>query len=103
MPPSTQLLLTSCSTSRVVTTNDLRDVCPNVVLIATSAASRPPGDQDTADPRNVLARVERIPAPADECLEPAAEIHRSRIRVHTDISQVAAAISRRDIHGTRKT
>src|SRR6516162_2844993 len=31
----------SCSTSRVVTTNDLRDVCPNVVLIATSAASRP--------------------------------------------------------------
>src|SRR5207248_3130489 len=45
-----------------------------------------PGDQDTADPRNVVARVERVPAPADECLEPGAEIHRSRIRGHTDIS-----------------
>src|SRR5204862_4152546 len=30
------------------------------------------------------------------------EIHRSRIRGHTDISQIAGAISRRDIHAPAK-
>src|SRR5260221_8527677 len=102
MPPSTQLLLTSCNHlagrhhKRLKGRLSERGADRNIGSVTT------PGDQDTADPRNVVAGVERVPAPADECLEPGAEIHRSRIRGHADISQIARAISRRDIHAPAK-
>src|SRR6516165_11341808 len=91
----------SCSISRVVTTNDLRDVCPNGADRNIGSITTP-GDQDTADPRNVVTRVERVPAPADECLEPGAEIHRSGVRRHADISQITGAISSGDVHAPAK-
>ena len=103
MTPSTQLLLTSCSSSRVVSTKRLKGRLSERGADRNIGSVTTPGDQDAADPRNIVARVERVPAPADECFEPGAEIHRSRIRGHTDISQIAGAISRRDIHGTGKT
>src|SRR5262249_49542233 len=34
------------------------------------------GDQYTANPRDVVARIERMPAPADESLEPAGKVAR---------------------------
>src|SRR5271165_3326429 len=55
-------------------------------------------DQDAADPRRVVARVESVPTPAEIGLEPGAEIHRRRIGRHADIAKIPGAIARRDAH-----
>src|ERR1019366_5535690 len=59
------------------------------------AASR---HQDAANARHIVARVERVPAPADPGLEPRREIARGERRWRSDIAQVAGAVSRRNIH-----
>ena len=59
---------------------------PNVLLIGTSVASRPTGDEHAADPRDVVPRVERVPAPVDIGLEPGREIHGTVWRRHADIA-----------------
>ena len=55
-------------------------------------------DQDAADARHVVARVEGVPAAAEIGLEPAGEIHRRVGRRHADVAEIAGAIARRDVH-----
>src|SRR5258706_15378415 len=52
------------------------------------------GDQDAADPRNVVARIEGVPAAADKGFEPAGEIPRGVGRRHADVAEIARAIPR---------
>src|SRR5271156_5863322 len=54
-------------------------------------------DQDPADPRLIVSRVERKPATAKKGFEPSVEIHRRRIGRNTDVPEVAVAIARRDV------
>ena len=56
------------------------------------------GHHDAADARLVVARVERVPAPAEVGLEPGAEVHRLRRRRYADVAQVAGAVAGRDVH-----
>jgi len=56
--------------------------------------------KDTPDARRVVASVRRMPVTAEIDLEPGAEVHRIGIDRHADISQIAGAISRRDVHAT---
>src|SRR5258708_17944792 len=56
------------------------------------------GDQDTADPRNVVARIEGVPAAAEISLIPAGKIPRGVGRRHADVTEIAGAISRRNVH-----
>ena len=56
------------------------------------------GDQDAADPRNVVARIEGVPMAADVSLEPAGKISRGIRRRHADVAEIAGAISGRNIH-----
>ena len=53
---------------------------------------------DPTDPRPVVARIERVPATAEIDFEPGAEIHRRRIRRHADVTEIAGAIARRNVH-----
>src|SRR4051794_35484501 len=55
-------------------------------------------DQHPADARRVVARVEGMPLPAEEHLEPGSEIHRIVHRRHTDVTEVSRAVARRDVH-----
>src|ERR1700744_4666755 len=58
----------------------------------------PLGDQDTADPRNVVACIECVPAAAEIRLEPAGEVARGIRWWHADITEIARAIPGRDVH-----
>lgn len=55
-------------------------------------------DQDPADARSVIARVECVPAAAKEYLEPSREIPDAVGRWHSDVAQVAGTVTRRDVH-----
>src|ERR1700758_818058 len=55
------------------------------------------GDQDAADPRNVVARVERIPVAAEIGLKPAGEVARRVGWWHADVTKIAGAISRGNV------
>src|ERR1700730_7197860 len=55
-------------------------------------------DQDTAYPRHVVARIERIPAPADIGLEPTSEVARPVRRLGAHVAKVSGAVARRNIH-----
>src|SRR3984893_2124594 len=55
-------------------------------------------DQPPADARRVVARVEGMPLPAKEYLEPGGEIHRIVHRRHTDVAEVPGAVARGDVH-----
>ena len=44
-------------------------------------------DHDPADPRHVVARIERPPRPVEEHLDPGAEVHRIDHR-HADVTEV---------------
>src|SRR6266581_1880701 len=55
-------------------------------------------DQDAADPRDVVARIEGVPVAADIGLKPAGKVSRRVGRRHTDITEIASAISRRNVH-----
>ena len=48
-------------------------------------------DQDTADARHVMARIERVPFAAEIRLEPGVEIHRGRIGRHADVAEISVA------------
>src|SRR6202166_4995060 len=56
------------------------------------------GDQDAADPRNVVARIESVPAAAEIGLEPGGKISRRPGQGHADLAEIAGAISRRNVH-----
>jgi hypothetical protein len=88
--------------SRAVTTNDLRDVCPNVVLIATSAASRPLAIR-IRPIRGMLCRASNVcQRPPTNASNQALKSIGAGSRGHTDVSKIACAISRRDIHASAK-
>ena len=55
------------------------------------------GHDDAADARDVVAGIERLPAPADIDLDPGAEIHRVDDR-HADVAQVSVDVAGRDVH-----
>src|ERR1700744_4251987 len=63
--------------------------------VARVAAAR---HHDAADARRVVARVEGVPAVAEEDLEPGAEVHRIRHRRDADVAEIARAIARGDVH-----
>jgi hypothetical protein len=50
------------------------------------------------NPRAVVAGVEGVPAPAQPNLEPSTEIHRVGHGRHADVTKVACAVARRDVH-----
>jgi hypothetical protein len=54
--------------------------------------------QDAADPRLVVAGIQRVPAVAEIDFVPSAEIHRCRVRRHADVAEIAGAITRRNVH-----
>jgi len=62
--------------------------------IAGITASR---HQDATPAGYIVARVEGVPAAADPCLEPGSEVANVVRRGHSEIAQVAGAVSRRDI------
>src|ERR1700741_5431748 len=55
-------------------------------------------DQHATDSRNVVARIESVPAAADIGLEPASKISGGIRRRHADIPEVAGAIARGNVH-----
>src|SRR5882757_928792 len=55
-------------------------------------------NQHPADARRVVARVEGMPLPVEEYLEPGREIHRLVHRGHTDVAEVPGAVARRNVH-----
>src|ERR1700726_4637890 len=55
------------------------------------------GDQDAADPRNVVARIEGVPAAANIGLEPGGKIPRRVGRRHADVAEIASAIARGNV------
>jgi hypothetical protein len=59
----------------------------------------PAGDEDAADARRVVARVEGVPAAAQVGVEPAREVHRAVGGRHADVAQVTGAVARRDVQG----
>ena len=54
-------------------------------------------DEDTPDPRGVVARIERVPPALEIGLEPAREIHGRIGRRQADVGDVAGAVARRDV------
>src|SRR5215213_9064236 len=55
-------------------------------------------DQDAADPRHVVARIEGAPVPAEIGFEPAGEIAYGPGFRRTDVAEIAGAIARRNVH-----
>src|SRR4029079_3418317 len=62
----------------------------------------PTRDENAANTRNIVARIERVPAAVEEHLEPGAEIHRGRVGRNADIAEITGAIARRDVHAAAK-
>src|SRR3984957_4485613 len=56
------------------------------------------GDQDAADPRNVVPRTERLPPAAGMGLDQAGKIPRGPRQRHADLAEIAGAISRWNVH-----
>src|SRR5450755_4658714 len=54
--------------------------------------------QDAADPRLVVAGIERVPAAAEVDFEPGAEIHRRIVWRHADVAEISGAVARRNVH-----
>src|ERR1700733_11743963 len=60
-------------------------------------------EQDTADPRHIVPRVEHLPSPADIGLEPAGKIsHGPRLR-RADIAEISGAVAGRNIHAAAES
>ena len=51
------------------------------------------GDQDTADPRRIVARIEGVPLAAEIDLDPGREIHRRVGRRKADVADIAGAVA----------
>jgi hypothetical protein len=64
----------------------------NIGSIAASRHQYAPGSG------RIVPRIEGLPATAQKSLEPGAEIHRRIGRRQTDIADVSAAVTRRNIH-----
>jgi hypothetical protein len=60
-----------------------------------------PRDHDPADPRHVVARIERPPRPVEEHFDPGAKIHGVADR-HADVSEMSVDVARRDIETPAK-
>ena len=60
-------------------------------------------DEDAADARRIIARIESVPAPAQIDLDPGGEIHRLVRRRQTNVGDVAGAIARRNIETTAES
>ncbi len=85
-------------TSSVQTVKPASVLGPNVLLIATSVASRPRA-MSTRPIRGMLFRaIERVPAPSDIGLEPGGKIHRTIGRRDADIAEIARAVASRNVH-----
>jgi len=70
-------------------------VGPNVLLIATSEASRPRANQDPADARKYCCAGRKCTNAREEGLEPSSEVHRAVWRRYPDVAQVARCSSAR--------
>jgi len=57
-----------------------------------------PCDQHTTDARRVVAWIKGVPVPTEEDLEPSGEIHSAVRWRQADVTQIAGAVSSRDIH-----
>src|SRR5438105_14220943 len=55
-------------------------------------------NQDAADPRNVVARIEGTPVPAEIGFEPAGEIACGPGFRRADVAEIARAIARGNVH-----
>ncbi len=55
-------------------------------------------DQDATDPGNVVTWIECVPATTDISLEPAGEIAGGIWRRHADVTEIAGAVARRNVH-----
>ena len=58
----------------------------------------PARHQDTADAGPVVPGIRCVPTTAEIDFEPAAEIHRSVVERHADVSEIAGAVTRRNVH-----
>src|ERR1700747_591617 len=57
-------------------------------------------NEDTTDPRGVVARVKGVPTVAQVNFNPSGKIHGRVGRRETDVSDVTGAIARRDVQAT---
>src|SRR5580704_5099948 len=60
----------------------------------------PTGYDNAADARTIMPGIEREPAACEKHFEPGAEIHRRRIRLDPDVTQIAGAVAGRDVYAT---
>src|SRR3569832_2284613 len=60
------------------------------------------GNQDAAEARGIVARVESVPAPTEIDLHPSREIHRSPGFWQADVADIACAIAGRNVKRTAK-
>ena len=56
------------------------------------------GDQDAPDPRHIVARIKGMPATAKVGLEPGGEVHGIRRGRDPDVTEIARAVTRWNIH-----
>src|SRR4029077_4348685 len=67
------------------------------LVVARIAAPR---HQDAAHARQIVARVEYMPAAADPGFEPRREIAHGERRRSSHVAEIAGAVARRNIHAT---
>ena len=60
-------------------------------------------DENTPDPRSVVARVEGMPPAAEIDFDPRRKIHRRVRRRKADVGDVAGAIARRDVQAAAES
>src|SRR4051794_2440997 len=59
-------------------------------------------DEDTSDAWDIVSWIERMPGTAEISLEPPGEIHRRWILRPADVTQIAGAIPRGNVHAPAK-
>ena len=57
-----------------------------------------PCDQHTTEARRVVAGIKGVPVPTEEDLKPSGEIHSAVRWRQADVTQIASAVTSRDIH-----
>src|SRR5580658_11289302 len=60
-------------------------------------------DEDTPDPRGIVARVERVPAAAEIDFDPRGKIIGRIGRRQTDVGKITGAIACRDVQAATKS
>ncbi len=61
------------------------------------------GDQNPADPRIVVARIKRVPAPTQKHLDPSGKVLGRMRRRKADVADVPGAIASRDVEASAKS